>query len=59
MHRRDHKQSLGMLGGDDMENRCSLSEAFWAVMLIGGCLAIGYGAMALISERALVIASMQ
>ncbi len=42
-----------------MEQRRSWNEAFWAVMLISGCLGIGYGAMALISERALVIASMQ
>lgn len=41
------------------ETRASWSEAFWAVTLIGACLAVGYGAMAMISERALVIASLQ
>jgi hypothetical protein len=59
MHRRGSHQTLGILGGYTMEERCTWSEAFWAVMLIGGCLAVGYGAMALISERALVVASMQ
>ena len=35
------------------------SEGFWAVALIGTCLAVGYGAMALISEQALMVASLQ
>lgn len=42
-----------------MEARRSWSEALWAAALIGGCLAVGYGAMAWISERSLVIASLQ
>jgi hypothetical protein len=53
------KQTLGYLGGTTMQTRRAWNEAFWAVALIGGCLAMGYGAMAVISERALVIASLQ
>lgn len=69
MHWRDLKQTPGGLGGTTMDTRQldlraqntrrAWNEAFWAVTLIGTCLAIGYGAMAVISERALVIATIQ
>jgi hypothetical protein len=39
--------------------RAAAGECFWAVVLIGSCLAVGYGAMAMISERAMVLASLQ